>query len=141
MAPQRISRMHRLLLFVSVFVGLFLMHGVQATPSPVQAAGAMVGAASHAHSAASPVSGAMAVATADPAVSAFPDCPGGHCGDGHLGAVCFALLVLAGLMLLVAAVRSLPRPTTPTGRHLLFARRGPPRARAPNVYQLSALRL
>jgi len=129
MTPQRFARTQRLLLLASVLVGLFLMHGVQATPSPMHATGAMVGAAPDDHSVGSDV------------MSASPQCPGGHCGDTHPGGeICFALLVLAGLILLTAA-GSGSRLYGMAGRQLPLMRRGPPRARPPSVYQLSVLRL
>jgi hypothetical protein len=139
MTRQPLSQIQRLLLLASISAGLFLMHGVQATPSPVQAAGAMVGMVHHDSAAMAAASGP---ATAERAASTSHSCASGHCGDAHPGgAICFALLALAGLVLLLTAVRTVPRPLTLTGRHVLFVRRGPPRARPPSVYQLSVLRL
>jgi hypothetical protein len=128
--------MHRLLLLTCVLFGLFVMHGVQATPSPLQSAGAMLGGGIHSHAVApATMAGGLRI------VSASDGCSGGHCGESHPGAVCLALLVVAGLILLLAAFRAGPLPPGMTRPHSLFVRRGPPQAKPPTVYQLSVLRL
>jgi hypothetical protein len=127
--------MRRLLLLAAVFGGLFVMHGVQATPSPVQASGAMVGSTR-------PDPGMRTTPAAVHAMAEPSHGPGGHSGHSHPGGtICLALLVLAGLVLLTAAGHIGLRPPRPAGRPLPLGRRGPPRARPPTVYQLSVLRL
>ena len=136
MTRWRLPLMHRLPLLTCVLFGLFVMHGVQATPSPVQSAGAMLGAGIHSHDVApGPMAGGLHI------VSASDGCSGGHCGESHPGAVCLALLVVAGLISLLAAFRAGRVPPGMTRPHSLFVRRGPPEARPATVYQLSVLRL
>lgn len=143
MSEPRVSRVHRLLVLASVFVGLFIMHGLQATPSPVQASGAVVTSMAAAHT--TPVHHCMVDGMTSGAVNTWwmpSHGSGDHPDHAHPGgAVCFALLVLGGLILLLFGSRSRLCVTRSLVRTVLLIRRGPPRARPPNVYQLSVLRL
>jgi fumarate reductase subunit D len=135
MNRQGVSRAAVLVLLL----GLFVMHGVTASPSPVHAsdpltmAASMPGATSHS----APMEGMSGQHVAMTA----PDDHAGHGVDCLAGAICFALLVMV-LLLALALGRPLGllRASTGSGR-LAVRRRGPPRPRPPSVYQLSVLRL
>lgn len=142
MTARRLPWLH-LLLLGFVFAGLFVMHGVQATPSPDQASGALVSAMASEHGMGLDHDMATdAAPAAERAMPASPHGPAGHSEHAHPGgAVCFALLVIAGLILLLVGVHTGLRWPRPTAPGLLLVRRCTPRARPPTVYQLSVLRL
>ncbi|WP_329519526.1 hypothetical protein [Spirillospora sp. NBC_01491] len=138
-----------------LLAGLFMMHGVTATPSPLHVSEpVLVQPMAHTAHQGSP---AMSMDAAQAAVPAAV--PGAHADiagaapmglgmdmNGCIaGAICFALLTAAALVLAALAGRALDLhliPARPGAASVLRWRRGrPPRARPPSVYQLSVLRL
>ncbi|MQY04042.1 hypothetical protein ACRB68_20910 [Actinomadura sp. RB68] len=115
---------------LALLAGLFLMHGLTASPSPVHVTEPVLMAA---HETMDHTAGA--------AVTASPGGMAGHTAGCAAGTICFALLAMA-----LAFAVALGRPATPPplrtgpswGR---VRRRGPPRARPPTCYSLCVLRL
>jgi hypothetical protein len=120
-----------------LLVGLFVMHGVTASPSPVHASAPLMMASMSRAAHAAPMEGmGRHVAMTAPGGD-----HGGHGIDCVAGAICFALLVMV-LLLALALRRPMSLLPVRTGSGWLTARRrGPPRPRPPSVYQLSVLRL
>lgn len=131
------------LLGLGLLAGLFLMHGVTATPSPIHVSDPVLAAPSTTPAA---MPGHAAMRTDGP--PAHGPRMGGPTGMGMdmagciAGAVCFALLTFAALALAALAGRALDPPSPLAGlSSVRLRRRGPPRARPPSVYTLSVLRL
>ncbi|MDL4772385.1 hypothetical protein [Actinomadura xylanilytica] len=142
-----------------LLAGLFMMHGVTATPSPLHVSEpVLVQPMAHTAHQGSPAMSMDAAPDANPA-AVLGAVPGAHADiagaapmglgmdmNGCIaGAICFALLTAAALVLAALAGRALDLdliPARPGAASVLRWRRGrPPRARPPSVYQLSVLRL
>ena len=124
-----------------VFLGLFVMHGVTASPSPVHVADPLTMSMSMAPQGAMAPQGSMDDMGRQHVAMTSPGDHGGHGVDCAAGAICFALLVMVLLLAL-----ALGRPMSLLPAHAasgwpVARRRGPPRPRPPSVYQLSVLRL
>ncbi|GLZ10123.1 hypothetical protein Acsp04_03580 [Actinomadura sp. NBRC 104425] len=122
------------LLGLGLLAGLFMMHGVTASPSPVHVSVPLSVPAAH------PPAPAKVHAAGDRHDTAGPVHNAGHLAGCSAGTVCFALLTVALLLVAVAArpVALLPLRAA-HGR--TAPRRGPPRERPPDIYRLSVLRL
>ncbi|MFC9976953.1 DUF6153 family protein [Spirillospora sp. NPDC127200] len=128
-----------LLLGLGLLAGLFAMHGITATPSPVHASGPAL-ASAHAALHAAP-HGVLQHEEPQRVAVTSPMDAAGHESGCMAGMVCLALLAGA-LILALAARRSVEPPSAHPGRFLSpVTRRGPPRARPPSIYQLSVMRL
>ncbi|WP_026414361.1 DUF6153 family protein [Actinomadura oligospora] len=141
MNGRGVSRSAALTLLLSALLaGLFLMHGLSATPSPIHfsdpvhvSGPAMTG----------PGMGADHTPDATPPVRAVV----AHAGTAHDmtgclgGTVCLALLVFGVIAVALAgrSVALLPA-RLPTGVRWT-RRRGPPRARPPDLHKLCVMRL
>ncbi|WP_433173711.1 DUF6153 family protein [Actinoallomurus sp. CA-150999] len=123
----------RLLLMALTMLGLFAMHGLQATASPAETHPTAVAVAMPGMNHTSAETGHHM--TVPPAHH-----PSGHQHPG--GQVCLALLVMAALLLLAAAFVGRSRRPAATvgsaGRGYGHQGRAPPR---PSIFQLSVLRL
>ncbi|MEV4255399.1 hypothetical protein AB0J52_19780 [Spirillospora sp. NPDC049652] len=146
------------LLLTALLSGLFLMHGMSASPSPIHFADPVPvtgpGAAAHPMpdapsgmaqrptpgAASGAATGHMPDATPARVLAAFRDM--GHDMAGCLGGtVCLALLVFGAFAVaLVARSVSLLPARLPTAAPWT-RRRGPPRARPPDLHRLCVLRL
>ncbi|MBO2447044.1 hypothetical protein J4573_08080 [Actinomadura barringtoniae] len=142
MNRQGVSRAAALMLLL----GLFVMHGVTASPSPVHVSDPLTMSMSASMAPQGSMS-AMGQSVMKQSVMGqhvamtSPSEHGGHGVDCAAGAICFALLIMA----LVLAL-ALGRPMGLLPLHAVWAwltqrRRGPPEPRPPSVYQLSVLRL
>ncbi|MEU6041007.1 hypothetical protein ABZ801_37005 [Actinomadura sp. NPDC047616] len=123
------------LLGLGLLAGLFMMHGVTASPSPVHVSAPLPVPAVHLPSS------AMGHATGGHHETVGPVHGAGHLAGCSAGTVCFALLTIA-LLVFAGTVRPIALlPVRAVAGGAPPSRRGPPKARPPNVYQLSVLRL
>ncbi|MGI5167208.1 DUF6153 family protein [Spirillospora sp. CA-253888] len=130
-----------LLLGLGLLAGLFAMHGITATPSPAHATGPALASTHGApHEAFQSV-----LRQEEPQLAAVtsPMDVAGHDSGCMAGMVCFALLAGAVLLALALAARRSVEPPPAHAVRLLsrVTPRGPPRARPPDIYQLSVMRL
>jgi hypothetical protein len=123
------------LLGLGLLAGLFMMHGVTASPSPVHVSAPLSMPAAH------PPPQATLHAAGDHHGTAGPVHDAGHPAGCSAGTVCFALLTVALLLFAVAARPVALLPLRAARGRAAPPRRGPPRARPPDVYRLSVLRL
>ncbi|MCP2336900.1 DUF6153 family protein [Actinomadura rupiterrae] len=118
------------LLLGALLAGLFLMHGVSASPSPIHFSDPVQVASAH-H---------MPDGMPGPSVSAHAAMA--HDMGGCLGGtVCLALLVFGVLAVALAGRSVALLPARPPSGEAWTRRRGPPSARPPDLHRLCVLRL